>query len=107
MDWQYENGRIFSVNENKELMAETTFVYKEKGEVDIDHTYVNPQLRGKGLAGKMMEVVAGYLRENSLKATATCSYANAWLKKHREAYSDIISDDLDNQAVACKIDGKR
>lgn len=29
MDWQYENGRIFSVNENKELMAETTFVYKE------------------------------------------------------------------------------
>lgn len=53
MDWQYENGRIFSVNENKELMAETTFVYKENGEVDIDHTYVNPQLRGKGLAGEL------------------------------------------------------
>jgi predicted GNAT family acetyltransferase len=105
MDWKYENGRIYSVNENNELMAETTYVIKENGEVDIDHTYVNPILRGKGVAGKMMEVVAEYLRENSLKATATCSYANAWLKKHRELYSDIISKDLDDEAVACKLGG--
>ena len=75
--------------------------------MDIDYTYVNPQLRGRGIASKMMEVVAEYLRKNSLKATATCSYANAWLKKHRELYSDIISKDLDNEAIACKIDRKK
>ncbi|NLN41849.1 MAG: N-acetyltransferase [Clostridiales bacterium] len=107
MDWKYEEGRIYSVNENDELLAETTFVYKENGEVDIDYTYVNPQLRGRGIASKMMKVVADYLRKNSLKASATCSYANAWLKKHRESYADIISEDLDNEAIACKIDGRR
>lgn len=106
MDWKFENGRIYSVNENNELMAETTYVLKENGEVDINHTYVNPQLRGQGVAGAMMEEVAGYLRKQSLKATATCSYANSWLKKHRDEYSDIISKDIDNEAIACKIDGK-
>ncbi|HHY81853.1 MAG TPA: N-acetyltransferase [Clostridiales bacterium] len=105
MNWIFEDGRIYSVDENNELLAETTFVYKENSEVNIDYTYVNPALRGKGIAGKMMEVVADYLRKNSLKATATCSYANAWLKKHREAYSDIISKDIDDEAVSCKIDG--
>lgn len=93
MDWKYENGRIYSVNEKDELMAETTFNFKEDGDVDINHTYVNPALRGQGAAGKMMEVVAEYLRKNGLKATATCSYANSWLKKHSESYSDIISKD--------------
>lgn len=106
MNWKYENGRIYSEDENREVMAETTFVYKENGEVDIDHTYVNPVLRGQGVAGKMMTAVADYLREKGLKATATCSYANSWLEKNRELYSDIISKNLDNEAAACKLDGK-
>lgn len=106
MDWKYENGRIYCLSEDNELLAETTFVRKENGEVDINHTYVNPLLRGKGVAGTMMEVVAEYLRKQSLKATASCSYANVWLQKHREVYADIISKDIDDEAIACKIDGK-
>lgn len=106
MKWSFEKGRIYSVDENGKLMAETTFVYKYNGEVDIDHTYVNPELRGQGLAGKMMEVVAEYLKENGIKASASCSYANIWLKKHSESYPDIISRDIENDPFACKIDGK-
>ena len=30
MNWQYENGRIYSTDEKGELMAETTFIRKEK-----------------------------------------------------------------------------
>ncbi len=96
MDFRIATGRVFSIDENKELMAETTYVYKENGEVDIDYTYVNPILRGQGAAGKMMQVVASHLREKGLKATASCSYANAWLLKNRKAYADIISEDLAN-----------
>lgn len=107
MDWKYESGRIYSVDENNNLLAETNFSIKEGGEVDISHTYVDPSLRGKGVAGKMMEAVTQYLRENGLKATASCSYANAWLKKNRESYSDIISKDFDDHHPSCRIDGKR
>ena len=72
MDWKYENGRIYSVDQNNELMSEATFVVQENGVVVIDHTYVNPVLRGQHVAGKMMEVVSDYLRKNRLKASATC-----------------------------------
>ena len=94
MEWQYEDGRIFSNSENNELMAETTFVFIGDNKVNIDHTYVNPVLRGQGVAGKMLEKVAEYLRENKLKATASCSYANSWLENHKKSFFDIISDDF-------------
>ena len=94
MEFQITDGRIFSLDENQEVLAETTYVYMANGEVDIDHTFVSPVLRGQGAAGKMMEVVAKQLREKGLKATATCSYANAWLLKTKEQYEDIISKDL-------------
>lgn len=106
MKWQYEKGRIYSVDEKNELVAEATFVFTEDAEVDINHTYVSPALRGQGVAGKMMEVVAENLKENKLTAKATCPYANAWLKKHRESHADIISKNIDDDAAACKIDGK-
>lgn len=84
MIWNYEDGRIYSVDAKNELMAEVTFVIKEEGRANIDHTYVNPILRGQGVAGDMMEVAVEYLREKGLKASATCSYAKAWLEKQKD-----------------------
>lgn len=107
MDWKYEDGRIYSVDESNELMAEVTFAFKANGDINIDRTYVNPVLRGKGVAGKLMEVVVQYLRENKLKATATCSYANAWLKRHRKSHADIIAETIDDDDIGCKIGGKQ
>ena len=106
MDWKYENGRIYCTDEKGDLMCETTFIRKESGVVDIDHTYVNPILRGQGVAAQMMVVVAEYFRKEGLKTTATCSYANIWLKRHEEQYPDILSVDIVNQALSCKINGK-
>lgn len=80
MNWNYENGRIYSLDDNNVLIAEVTFVFKENTTIDIIHTYVNPIFRGQGVAGKMMEIVAQYLKEKGLQASASCSYANAWLK---------------------------
>ena len=95
MKWQYETGRIYSVDEKNELMAETTFIFIEKNQVDINHTFVNPVLRGQGVASIMLEIFAKYLREQGLKAVASCPYAKSWLQKNKETYSDIISNDFD------------
>ena len=106
MNWNYEKGRIYSTDEKGELMCETTFIRKETGGMNIDHTYVNPVLRGQGVAAKMMVVVAEYFRKEGLKTTATCSYANIWLKRHEKLYPDILDENTGDQAVACKISGK-
>jgi predicted GNAT family acetyltransferase len=105
MDWKYEEGHIYSTDENGEIIAETTFASAGNGEVDINHTYVAPSLRGKGLAGDMMSVVAAYIRDNKLKATASCSYANAWLMRHKESYADIFSEGFSPE-LKCNINGK-
>ena len=63
MNWIYEDNRIYCKDEKGELMAEATFVSKENGKIDIDHVYVNPYLRGQGMAGKTMTVVAEYVRK--------------------------------------------
>jgi len=36
-----------------------------------------------------MVIVAEHLRKKGLKASARCSYANIWLKRHKELYPDI------------------
>ncbi|NCC69744.1 MAG: N-acetyltransferase [Clostridia bacterium] len=95
MNWNYENGRIYSIDEKNELMAEATYVPVGNATVDINYTYVNPILRGQGVAGQMMEAVAQRLRKDGLRAVASCSYANAWLQKHRDSYPDVISGDLE------------
>jgi predicted GNAT family acetyltransferase len=103
MNWNFEQERIYSLDEKGKLIAETTFYKKGNGVMDIDHTYVHPDLRGKGVAGDMMAIVAEYLRKKGVQVTASCSYANSWLKKHKESYADIISQDMFNEALSCSI----
>ncbi len=106
MDWKYKDGAIYNTNDAGELMAEATYAKTKDNEIDINHVYVNPVLRGEGVAGKVMEEMTVFLRNEGWKATASCSYANSWLKKHKDTHADIISDDFDSGDAACRIDGK-
>lgn len=94
MDWKYEVGRIFSLAENGELLAEVNYKTVGNGEVNIYHTYVSNSLRGQGVAGEMMKLLANELKEQKLKATASCSYAHSWFLKNRVENEDVISKDL-------------
>ena len=106
MEWKYEDGRIFSTDDNGNLVSEITYNHKEIGIVNINHVYVRPSSRGKGVAGKSMEVLVDYLRKENLKATATCSYANTWLRRNASKCSDVIAGELINEPMACSIKGK-
>lgn len=86
MERHYEDGCICSFDEQGEVLVETTYVTKTDGEVDIDYTYVKPALRGRGIAGEMMRVVACHLRKQGLRAAASCSYARRWLDEHRSLW---------------------
>lgn len=90
MDWKYEEGRIYAIDEKGGLLAEATFKRIGSNVVDINHTYVTPALRGNGLAADMLGAVAQYLRKNGLKAVASCPYAKAWLKRNKKSNKDII-----------------
>ncbi len=62
-------------------MASVEYILNE-GVLDIQHTYVPAPLEGKGIASQLVKFVYDYACENGLEPAATCSYAQAWLKRH-------------------------
>jgi predicted GNAT family acetyltransferase len=88
MEFKYEKDRIYLVNQVGECIAEVTFPQISENEVNINHTYVNPALRGQGIADKLVYELASYLRKNNIKAISTCSYAIDWFEKHPE-FKDV------------------
>lgn len=81
-----ENYRIFQEDEKGKLLAEITFPIEENHPdiVNVSHTFVDPSLRGQGIAGEMMKELISYLRNEHLKVIPTCSYAVDWFEKHPE-----------------------
>lgn len=56
----------------------------------ILHVEADPALRGSGAAGQFMQALAEHARAEELKLNPRCSYAVAWLKRHRE-FDDILA----------------
>ncbi|MGM8215440.1 GNAT family N-acetyltransferase [Bacillaceae bacterium W0354] len=85
-----QDDHSFYIGDNDNRDAEITFVAKDDEMIMIDHTEVSDKLQGQGVAGKLVEAVVNYARENHLKITASCSYAKHKLEK-TEAYHDVYA----------------
>ena len=83
MEFQKNEGRIFAQDETGKLVAEITFPMTEPGVYCIDHTFVDGSLRGQGVADRLVRAALEQIQANGGRPTATCSYAAAWLGKHR------------------------
>lgn len=86
----HENEVVY-LDESGARLAEVTFpATGEAGVVDINHTFVDPSLRGQGVAGRLMRAVADELRASGRKARLSCSYAAKWFEGHPEN-ADLIA----------------
>ena len=59
----YEKERVYAKDENGMLLAEITFPETADGWADIDHTFVDPSLRGQGLADKLVRAALQQIAE--------------------------------------------
>lgn len=84
MGFETCNSAVVYLDENENTLAEATFPEEIPGVVNIDHTFVDPSLRGQGIAGQLMRHVVDALRGTGRRAHPTCSYAVAWFEKHPE-----------------------
>ena len=84
----YADKTIYLDNDNN-IKGEVT--YKTIGEnlVDINHTYVDVSLRGRGIANLLLKKAFEYFRNNNIKVKCSCSYAKKWIMNHDE-YQDLI-----------------
>ena len=103
MQYTYKHDELFVLKEDGHYLIHATFPLYEEGVVNIDHTYVDPSLRGQGVASQMMHDVMKYLKDQHLHVVATCPYAVVWLKKHKEYDMMVRHDLMEHLSEACKI----
>ncbi|MCK9236051.1 MAG: GNAT family N-acetyltransferase [Acholeplasmataceae bacterium] len=92
MKFIHEDHKIYVLDENQKEIVVATFPQFSEGVVNVDHTFVDPSLRGQGVASQLMHEVVAYAKSKNLKMVATCPYAVAWFKRHPE-FNDMIDQD--------------
>ena len=75
-------------------LARITYVSKDPNIIIIDHTFVDPSLRGQGIALKLVEAMVEFARSNQKLIIPVCSYAVKVLN-HDPKYLDVLAKDYD------------
>ena len=89
MNFVHEENKILLYNNDNKVCAGVEFPSVKEGIVNITSTYVNDEMQGQGIAGKLMSELVKDLQETNRKAIVTCTYARNWFSKH-EQYQDLI-----------------
>ncbi|MFU0788882.1 GNAT family N-acetyltransferase [Virgibacillus proomii] len=79
----------FYVGDKKNPIAEITYYLSDDGNIVIDHTEVADELRGKGIAGKLVAAVVEQAKAEGKKIKPICSYAKNKMEKTPE-YQDVL-----------------
>ncbi|CDF35999.1 unnamed protein product [Chondrus crispus] len=58
---------------------------------NLTHTYVPPQIRGKGIAAKLVKFACAHARAAGAKVLPTCSYIPIYLNKNMSEY-DVVKE---------------
>jgi len=63
---------------------------REPGVLVISYVAAAPELRGTGAAGRLMEGVLAQARAEGRKVQPVCSYAAAYIRRHRQ-HQDLLA----------------
>lgn len=78
-------------DETGHILAEIVFS-EQDGVVSIEHTLVDPQLRGQGLAGIMTQELFAKLKQEGKSVRPVCSYTVRWMDAHPEFDTMRVSE---------------
>ena len=91
MDFEFVElgGDAFAFQHKRDgkMLAEITWTLLADVMV-MDHTYVSENLRGQGVAKKLLDRAAEYAREKGYKMEAVCSYVVTAFERYKE-YDDV------------------
>jgi len=89
MEIKRGKSKFYIGESESEFIAHITFKNGGNNVIIIDHTFVDPSLRGQGVAQLLMEKVVEMARNENLKIVPVCSYAVVAFKRHTE-YQDVL-----------------
>lgn len=89
---RFEDGTRggFFVEKDQEKLALMTYSKAGADKIIIDHTEVDPSLKGEGVGRKLVFASVQYARENDLKIIPLCPFAKSEFEKN-EDYADVLA----------------
>lgn len=94
-EFEESPGRYFRQDPRGALLAEVTYTTSGGGGAYvITHTFVRPDLRGQGVARRLVDAVVARARAEGKHIVPACSYAYA-VFEHDPSLSDIWQDSAD------------
>lgn len=92
IDHEESGGRgAFFFDREGVRLAEMTYSRVDPQHVIIDHTEVNDQLRGLGVARRLLDTAVAWARSTGTRITATCPYAKSQFDKD-PSIRDVLAD---------------
>ena len=76
-----EENRIICIEDEKQV-GEVCFPETKKGVYDINHTFVDSSIQGKGIAAQLVALAIEEIKRKGGKITASCSYAKRYMEKN-------------------------
>ena len=81
MKFVKEKGRIYCLK-NGSVVAEITFPEIETGVFDINHTFVDSSMQGRGIAAQLVRYAINEINLYGGQVRASCSYAKKYIEKN-------------------------
>ena len=79
----------FYYEENNKRLGEVSYLIEEKGQVlALNHTYVDPSMRGQNIAQQLVDAVCDLARSKDAKVKPDCRYAAVLFRRFDEKYAD-------------------
>lgn len=92
MQFQYDDGRIYTEDAQGKLLGEIVFPAVEPGSdnVVVERTFVSPAARGQGLAAQLVAEFVEYATKQQLHVKLLCPYAKKEFGNH-PAYQQLLA----------------
>ncbi|XJS10299.1 GNAT family N-acetyltransferase [Aerococcaceae bacterium WGS1372] len=93
MELVREGNAIVGRDENGKMLAEITFPQGSQEDVVIaNHTFTDPSLRGRGIAGRLVDKMVEEMDKENKKIKATCPYVVRKFEENPDKYDFINAD---------------
>ena len=79
--------KFYFIESGKECYVK--YMMDDSKTLNILKVFVHPDLRNRGLAGKLAKASLNYAKENNLKVIPTCSYADYFINKNKD-YKELL-----------------